>query len=111
MTNNSSYEELIKNRLELDDTFDFKCTKCGKCCKNRDDLILTPYDIFRLAKHLQIRPRKVIRKYCEVYIGANSRLPIVRMLPRASDGACPFLRRKKCSVHEAKPIFYQFFII
>ena len=34
-------ENYEKNALGMDDTFQFKCRECGKCCKNREDILLT----------------------------------------------------------------------
>jgi len=95
--------------LELDDTIPFDCKICGKCCKSRHDLILTPYDVFRLARYLTRTTEEIIRNYCEVYEGQDSRLPIVRVLPRPPDASCPFLRNRKCAVHPAKPILCRVF--
>lgn len=101
---NLDLEHIRKNRVNLDDTFNFKCRQCGKCCHNRDDLILTAYDIFRIAGLLGITPIEVIEKNCEVYIGDNSHIPVVRVKPKPHNEVCPFLRNGKCSVHTAKPI-------
>ena len=60
------------NKLNADDSFKFHCTQCGKCCINRDDILL-------------------------------SRIPVVRIRPKGSIQRCPFLKDRKCSVHEAKP--------
>lgn len=46
---------------------------------------------------------EVSGKYCEVYIGRDSRVPIVRLMPRGQIKKCPLLKGKKCSVHNAKP--------
>ena len=32
--------------VSSDDTFRFHCTQCGKCCTERDDILLTPRDLF-----------------------------------------------------------------
>ena len=42
------------NTVGLDDTFKFHCDQCGKCCTFRDDIILSPMDIFKMAKELEI---------------------------------------------------------
>lgn len=98
------YNSFMENKLGLDDTFSFKCHECGKCCHNRHDIILTAYDLFRIAKHLGKRPGEIITKHCEVYIGENSRIPLVRAVPKIHDAVCPFLRKGRCSVHTSKPI-------
>lgn len=102
--NMKEYEHIMNNRLGLDDTFTFKCRECGQCCHNRHDIMLTAYDIFRIAKHLNKTPADIITKHCEIYIGDNSRIPIVRAVPKIHDAVCPFLRKGKCSVHSSKPI-------
>lgn len=101
---NMDLDYINSHKLGPDDTFDFKCRQCGKCCHNRDDLLFTGLDVFRITKYLGIQPIDVIAKNCEVYIGDNSQIPVVHVLPKSHDGVCPFLRSGKCSVHAAKPV-------
>ncbi len=100
-------QEIIDNfdkiKIGIDDTFRFHCTQCGKCCINREDILLNPKDLFNLAKGLNISVTDVIKQYCEVYLGQDSRIPIVRLLPKGQIKRCPFLKDKKCSVHNFKP--------
>jgi len=96
-------ENLDKWKIGLDDVFKFKCHGCGKCCKNREDIILTSRDLFNVAKCLDISTKDVIKTYCDLYIGGNSRMPIVRLIPRGQNKACPLLKDNRCSVHRAKP--------
>jgi len=95
--------------LSLEDTFEFNCKACGKCCKQRHDIILTPFDLFRIATFFGRTNKEIVDRYCEVYIGDTSHLPIVRLLPVPPDNACPFLRGKKCAVHEKKPVVCRVF--
>lgn len=97
-------DNLDKIKIGLDDTFKFNCTMCGKCCKNREDILLTPRDLFQLAKHLDILIGEFVQKYCEAYVGDSSRIPIVRLLPTGIDKRCPFLRGTRCSVNSVKPV-------
>jgi len=100
-------QELIDNfekyHIRLDDTFAFKCRSCGKCCKNREDIILNPRDIFNIATALNLTHEKVIKNYCEAYIGGNSRIPIVRLLPKGVNKVCPLLVGDRCSIQSFKP--------
>jgi len=104
-------DETLKEILEsqhlkligLDDTFQFKCRGCGKCCKEREDIILNPRDIFRIAKYLNLSHEQLIVKFCDRYIGSDSRMPIIRLKPRGVNRVCPFLEGKKCRVHFVKP--------
>lgn len=90
--------------LGLDDTFEFNCRACGKCCKNRHDILLTPYDTFRVASHFKRTTKEIIDRHCEVYEGRQSHFPVVHVLPIPPDNACPFLLNKKCTVHAKKPV-------
>lgn len=96
-------EELERYTIGLDDTFRFHCTACGKCCINREDILLNPHDLYRIAKYLNSTTLDVYRSYCESYIGSNSHVPIVRLKPKGHVKRCPFLKDRKCVVHDAKP--------
>jgi Fe-S-cluster containining protein len=97
-------ENYENHTLGLDDSFKFKCRACGKCCKNRTDIILTTRDLYNIAKELDRTHEDVIERYCEAYIGGSSRIPIVRLRAIGSEKACPLLRDKRCVVHKAKPV-------
>lgn len=97
------YEDVETHLIELDDTFKFHCTACGKCCQHREDILLTPFDVFRIAVYLNRQPVEIIDRYCDVYPGTDSHMPVVRLVPVLPDQRCPFLRNKKCAIHTAKP--------
>ena len=71
------YFKLIGKPLNLDSTFRFRCKQCGNCCRNREDILISPYDLFRIARHLSMTPKDVIDRYCHFYIGTGSHLPVV----------------------------------
>ena len=71
-----------KNKLKLNDSFKFNCLQCGSCCKNRSDILLTAYDLFRAAKHLDLPPHEFFTNYCETYIGDTSKTPVIRLKPK-----------------------------
>lgn len=103
-----NYDEL---KIGVDEPFQFHCNQCGKCCINREDILLNPNDLYNLAKELHLSPQDVVKSYCETYIGDSSRIPIVRLQPRGSIKRCPFLKDRKCSVHKAKPVVCAMFPI
>lgn len=96
-------QDFENKQLGVDEPFPFHCTMCGKCCIHREDIFLTPKDLYSLARELHQMPEAVFDQYCEWYIGADSRLPIVRLKPQGSVRRCPLLKDRKCSVHNAKP--------
>ena len=96
-------EYLTQYRIGLDDSFAFKCRECGKCCKNREDILLNPRDIFNIATALNLTNEQAIKQHCETYIGYGSRIPILRLKPKGVNNVCPLLSGNKCSVHKLKP--------
>ena len=57
---------VVPIRLGLDDEFRFRCHKgiaCfNKCCENAD-VLLTPYDVLRLARRFGLTTREFIDRY------------------------------------------------
>ena len=92
-----------KHALKPGQTFRFHCTQCGDCCRNREDIILTPYDLFQIAKYLQLRPGEILRRYCTLSIDPSTGLPAVTLKPNKRTHACPFLKNNLCSVQPVKP--------
>lgn len=96
-------QQLEAAALGPDDTFAFSCDRCGRCCRDREDILLNPGDLFRIAKFLNKTPRQVMEEYCEGYIGPDSQIPIIRLKPKAYRNTCPFLGPDGCKIHAAKP--------
>ena len=111
-------EKYVKGELpilERKDTFNFTCVQCGECCRNREDILLNQMDIFRLCKEKQMEPKEFFAKYCEIYAGEQSKLPLARVQfrpvydfsNRVIGTRCPFLGKKDglyfCRVHKSKP--------
>ncbi len=97
------FNNLERMKIGLDDKFKFECHMCAKCCLHRDDVLLNPKDIYNAAKELNLTTGEFVEKYCEAYIGSDSRIPIVRLKPRGSVHRCPLLKDRKCMVHRSKP--------
>lgn len=108
-------QEIVDNfdrmKIEPDAPFKFHCTQCGKCCINREDILLNPFDLFRASKELGMTPKDFVDEYCDSYLGESSRMPIVRLMPRGTIKRCPLMRNRKCSIHKAKPTICAMFPI
>ena len=98
---NNEHDEFIKKvaggqfrPLRPDDEFITGCARCGQCCRNRSDIILSPYDIYHLAHGLDMHPLEVIRNYGSVYVGQTSHIPLVslRYVKEGDGTVCPFLK-------------------
>ncbi|MGL5717014.1 MAG: YkgJ family cysteine cluster protein [Paraclostridium sp.] len=113
-------KESIKERsgtdIELVDKngeFSFKCEACGKCCTGRGNehsIIMSPVDIFRLAKGLGFSTDYVLKKHTKFHMGPTSGMPMLTISNKEKfDGTsiCTFLKakdgRRLCSVQEFKP--------
>ena len=48
-------------KIGLDETFRFHCTMCGKCCTGREDILLSPRDIFGMPKELDLSAGELCR--------------------------------------------------
>lgn len=94
--------------LRKDSSFRFECDMCGKCCTSStiDSILFKPYDIYKIAKGLNIKTEEVLDKYAEFYIGGQSGFPIIRMLSN-NNGKCYFLKKAGnkalCGINDFKP--------
>ena len=75
----------------------FKCTECGKCCSGFPGFVwLSPSDIGRLAKRLNVSKEAFIKRYTRRKEGKLS-------LVEKKNYDCIFYQNKKCTVYEARP--------
>lgn len=99
--------------LNFGETFKFSCEACGSCCRNRKDILLTPFDVYRASKYLNINPNDFIKKYGDLYLGSQSYLPLMAMkfieisYESVPYTVCPFNKKREgkglCTIHSAKP--------
>lgn len=45
--------------LARDEAFSFACAGCGGCCRGREDIVLSGFDLWRIAARLRLPPRTV----------------------------------------------------
>ena len=103
MKTGEGLDQLEQHLLDLDAEFRFKCRRCGKCCIHQDTILFNTRDIYNIARKKGMTMQQVVATYTEVYIGGNSRIPIVHLLSNGPKGACPLLEDGRCSVHDCKP--------
>lgn len=93
-------------KLTLDDVFEFSCypgISCFNMCCFDVNLVLSPYDFLRLRQNLGLSSKEFIDRFCELYIGDVTQLPVVSVRMNSHDFACPFLRKEGCSVYQDRP--------
>ncbi len=91
----------------LDDPMGFECASenpCfNECCRDLNQA-LTPYDILRLKKALDISSQDFLREFTSRHSGPDSGLPIITFKPNPGTGhACPFVKEEGCSVYDDRP--------
>ena len=97
-------QELMKKPLRADDEFSFHCDQCGECCRDRIDILLSPFDLCRMAKAIDEPLPEVLANYCNFYVGDTSKMPLVSLKMREDNGKCPFLQDdNRCRIHLSKP--------
>ena len=80
----------------LRDSFDLACAGCGCCCRGRRDLVLSGYDLYRIARRLGLSPRIVAGAFCKSYHRPRKRsLPALRLTPDPRTGNCRFFRGQR----------------
>ena len=84
--------------------FPFVCAGCGGCCRGRRDLVLSGYDLYRIARRLRLSPRIAAHAFCKEYIAPQSLLPALCLTPDPQTGDCRFLEGGACAIHEARPL-------
>ena len=45
--------------LGRDEAFSFACKGCGNCCRGREEIVLSGFDLWRIAARLRLPPRIV----------------------------------------------------
>jgi Fe-S-cluster containining protein len=70
------------------------CTQCAYCCKHITPVVSNT-DIKRIAKHLELKPETVIKKWFRI----DKQMGMV-----IKSSPCPFLKNKKCSIYDARPL-------
>lgn len=97
----------IKDRLEIEDSFDFGCGKDLECfnrCCSDINLFLTPYDILRIKRRLRIPSYEFLKIYTIPLFPEEIGHPIILMRMLA-DGSkdCPFVGDEGCMIYEDRP--------
>jgi uncharacterized protein len=85
----------IKYDLRRKSAFSYTCGGCSLCCHNKI-IRINPYEILRLARGLSISTTEFIAVHTEA--GGTA-----LRTQKLNNGACIFLNKSRCSVHETRP--------
>lgn len=84
----------------------FSCHKgigCWNACCANIDITLTPYDILRLKKRLELSSAEFLTKYTVPYELDKDDIAGVKFRPVEGGTACQFMTPEGCSVYEDRP--------
>ncbi len=100
--------------LTLDDTIQFQCHRgvaCfNKCCESID-ITLTPYDIMRLKRRLDLTSREFVAIYTVPYQMDAHGMPGLKLITQPGSTACVFLKKEGCSVYEDRPTACRYYAL
>jgi Fe-S-cluster containining protein len=107
----TSTEALTPVRYEGHDTLCFDCHKgvsCWNACCYDTDILLTPFDLLRLARHFEARPADIVRLFGTPAVHDKANMPVVKLRMVDSPGEarkpCVFLDEVEgCTVYENRP--------
>ncbi|MGK2952105.1 MAG: YkgJ family cysteine cluster protein, partial [Thiobacillus sp.] len=92
--------------LTEDATLQFRChrdVKCWNACCSNIDIPLTPYDILRLKKRLDMSSGEFLNQYSVPFEMDKDGMPGVKLKPVEGGTACLFMTPEGCGVYEDRP--------
>ncbi|MFO7760569.1 MAG: YkgJ family cysteine cluster protein [Desulfobia sp.] len=101
--NNPSHIE--PKKYSLDSKIQFRChpgVPCFTSCCGNIDIILTPFDILRLRKHLGMSANEFLYRFTTPIYLEKTDLPGVK-INLDENGRCPFVSEKGCFIYPERP--------
>lgn len=78
------------------------CTGCSDCCEGMgDSILIDPYDIYQFNQNLLTFDQLLSKGYIELSLDKGLIIPHIKMSDFTD--ACPFLKEKRCSIHDYRP--------
>jgi Fe-S-cluster containining protein len=89
------------------ETFQFHChagVSCFLSCCRNVDMLLFPYDVILLKKHLNLHSTEFLRKYTHLCEGSHPFFPGLKLnMSDSEQHPCPFLGAEGCTVYIYRP--------
>lgn len=92
--------------LNLDDPFRFSChadLPCFTQCCRDVNIYLTPYDVLRLRRALNIGSEEFLAKYTRHFLAKTTHVPVVQFALDPDSLACRFVGEDGCRVYADRP--------
>jgi hypothetical protein len=97
---------VMPEMLEGDKVIQFQCRKgidCWNACCSNIDISLTPVDILRLSRRLDISTSEFLMQYTFPYELEPNGIAGVKFKPVENGSACQFMRPEGCDVYTDRP--------
>jgi hypothetical protein len=97
---------VMPEMLEGDKVIQFQCRKgidCWNACCSNIDISLTPVDILRLSRRLNISTTEFLMQYTFPYELEPNGIAGVKFKPVENGSACQFMRPEGCDVYTDRP--------
>ena len=96
---------ILPVKYTLDSKIKFRChpgVSCFTACCGNIDIILTPFDILRLRKHLNLNADEFLIRFTTPTYIQKTDLPGVKIL-LDKEGRCPFVTPEGCTIYSERP--------
>ena len=81
----------------------FDCTSCGKCCKTKGSVWMSPAETHRAAQFLNLSPDDFVSAYASHTLSDGNQ-SWIQVKNDPTGEACVFLENNQCRIYEARPI-------
>ncbi|KAI2498875.1 putative zinc- or iron-chelating domain [Fragilaria crotonensis] len=82
----------------------FNCTMCGKCCKTKGSVWMSPTETIQAARFLKMSTEAFIQQYASHTLSGDDNEVWIQIKNDPTGAACVFLEDKQCRIYEARPV-------
>ncbi len=96
---------IIPEKYTLDSKIKFRChpgVSCFTACCGNINIILTPFDILRLRRHLNMTADEFLLRFATPMFIEQTDMPGVK-IHLDEDGRCPFVTDEGCTIYSERP--------
>ncbi|MEN8135960.1 MAG: YkgJ family cysteine cluster protein [Thermodesulfobacteriota bacterium] len=96
---------IVPSKLSLDSNIKFRChpeVSCFTACCGNINIILTPFDILRIRKELNLPADEFLLRFTTPVFLEKTDMPGVK-LNLDENGRCPFVTEKGCTIYQQRP--------
>jgi hypothetical protein len=108
------YSPVEPVQLAPGDTFRFRCRKgiaCfNQCCENID-ILLTPWDLVRMARRFGITTREAIDRYTVDFPMDGQGMPGLKLARKPGSAACVHLTPEGCGIYPDRPAACRYYAL